>query len=409
MAIADLSDWMDEFGRPGFIWYAKRLSGNDTLANKAHQAGPYMPKELLFEIAPETNRPEVLNPDVWFDIYVDSHPDVRTIRGVWYNGKFHGKTRNEARLTNFGGGQSVLLDPDSTGALAVFVFSPATDTEPLTCHAWLCGGEGTEADLVEERLGPVEPKIPVIWRPGVSEPQAELFSRVASTRTSCWMQPSEIPPDWLITFPTGRQIIERTISLRPAGVLNADVRLLRRRKCEFEIFRSIEEASWMPKIAHGFNSIEGFLGLANTILQSRKSRSGKSLEYHAMAILEEEGFTLGASFAHNPTIEKNKKPDFLFPNVQAYEDSSFPAHRLRMLAAKTTCKDRWRQILNEADRIPTKHLLTLQEGVSEGQFREMTEAGVRLVVPAGLHKAYPEAVRPHLITVEEFIGDLRVA
>jgi len=51
----------------------------------------------------------------------------------------------------------------------------------------------------------------------------------------------------------------------------------------------------------------------------------------------------------------------------------------------------------------------LQEGVSAAQFREMTEAGIRLVVPEGIHSAYPEEVRPHLITLEEFIGDVRVA
>ena len=79
-----------------------------------------------------------------------------------------------------------------------------------------------------------------------------------------------------------------------------------------------------------------------------------------------------------------------------------------MLTAKTTCKDRWRQVLNEANRIPQKHLLTLQEGVSEGQFREMHEAGVQLVVPLGLHDSYPESVRPHLITLESFIGDVRL-
>ena len=55
-----------------------------------------------------------------------------------------------------------------------------------------------------------------------------------------------------------------------------------------------------------------------------------------------------------------------------------------------------------------KHLLTLQEGVSEGQFREMTEAGVRLVVPSGLHKSFPDSVKPHLMTFESFIGDLRL-
>ncbi|MGO7727947.1 type II restriction endonuclease [Rhizobium leguminosarum] len=409
MAISDLTDWMDDFGRPGFIWYAKRLSGNDTLANGSHQAGPYIPKDLLFEIIPSLNRPDILNPDARFELYVDSHPDVRTIRAVWYNNKLHGKTRNETRLTNFGGGQSILLDPDSTGALAVFAFTPETETNDASCHVWVCGGEGTEADLIEERLGPVEPKVPVIWRPGVAEPQADLFAQLPAARTSCWLAPAEIPPDWLITFPTGRQIIEKTISLRSSIGTNVDVRLMRRRTCEFEIFRSIEEASWLPKIREGFNSIDGFLGLANTILQSRKSRAGKSLEYHAGAIFEEEGLLPGANFAHNPVIEGNKRPDFLFPNVEAYTNLAFPSSRLRMLAAKTTCKDRWRQIINEADRIQTKHLLTLQEGVSQAQFNEMTEAGVRLVVPAGLHDSYPETVRPHLLTLEEFIGDVRVA
>lgn len=409
MAIADLTDWMDEFGRPGFIWYAKRLSGNDTLANGSHQAGPYIPKDFLFEIIPSLNRPDVLNPDARFELYVDSHADVRTIRAVWYNNRLHGKTRNESRLTNFGGGQSILLDADSTGALAVFAFEPESPTNAASCHVWVCGGEGTEADLVEERLGPVEPKIPVIWRPGVAEPQADLFAQLPAARTSCWLAPTEIPPDWLITFPTRRQIIEKTISLRPATGTNVDVRLMRRRTCEFEIFRSIEEASWLPKIREGFSSIDGFLGLANTILQSRKSRAGKSLEYHAGAIFEEEGLVPGANFAHNPVIEGNKRPDFLFPSVDAYANLAFPANRLRMLAAKTTCKDRWRQIINEADRIQTKHLLTLQEGVSQAQFNEMSEAGVRLVVPVGLHDSYPEIVRPHLMTLEEFIGDVRVA
>jgi hypothetical protein len=31
-----------------------------------------------------------------------------------------------------------------------------------------------------------------------------------------------------------------------------------------------------------------------------------------------------------------------------------------MLGAKTTCKDRWRQVLTEAIKIPHKHLFTLE-------------------------------------------------
>src|SRR4030095_273751 len=119
---------------------------------------------------------------------------------------------------------------------------------------------------------------------------------------------------------------------------------------------------------------------------------GKSLELQARAIFLEEGLVERASFSHQPESDPGKRPDFLFPSEAAYKDSNFPAGQRRMLGVKTTCKDRWRQILNEANRISEKHLLTLQEGVSESQFAEMRAANVRLVVPAPLVTAFPEKV-----------------
>ena len=376
MSIADLSDWIDEFSRPGHVWYGKRLSGNDTLANRSHQAGPYIPKEFLFQILPQLNRPDAENPDCHFDLYIDSHLDHKRIRAIWYNNRLRGGTRNEARLTGFGGQSSPLLDPESTGSLTVFVFRLDKDGAAQQCHVWVCD-HATEEDLLEERLGPVEPKQYVLWRPGAPEFQQDLFARQARPHQSCWLTPDRMPPEWLEAFPSGREIVRKTIELRPPTGTTPDARLLHRRKCEFEIFRSVEEAHYLPLIRSGFGSVERFISLANTILQSRKSRSGNSLEYHTQEIFNEEGLLKDKHFSHNPTIEGSKKPDFLFPSVRSYKDSSFPEDRLRMLAAKTTCKDRWRQILNEADRIQTKHLLTLQEGVSENQFQEMTEAGVR--------------------------------
>src|SRR5882672_11356095 len=116
MALADVTDWIDEYGQPGNIWYAKRLAANDTLATHSHQAGPYVPKEFLFRILPAVNRPDLENPDCSIEAYIDSHADHRTIRAVWYNKKLHGTgTRNESRLTRFGGKQSAVLDPESTG------------------------------------------------------------------------------------------------------------------------------------------------------------------------------------------------------------------------------------------------------------------------------------------------------
>lgn len=405
MALADVTDWMDQFGTPGHVWYAKRLSANDTLANQSHQAGPYIPKEFLFEVFPSLLRTTAENTDHRFDLYVDSHADHRVVRAVWYNNRVErGGTRNETRLTGFGGQNSALLDPDSTGALAVFAFVISGDAA-AECHVWVCR-DGTEEDLFEERLGPIEPKQFVIWRPGAM-PEGDLFAQPVIPQTSCRLTPEQMPPAWLTKFPSGEEIIRKTLELRPPTGMNPDVRLLRRRQCEYEMFRGVEEAVYLPRMQGGFQSLESFLSLAQTLLQSRKSRSGNSLELHAREIMREEGFGAG-DFEHRPVIENGKRPDFIFPSTAAYENLQFPARRLRMLAAKTTCKDRWRQVINEADRIPLKHLLTLQEGVSEGQFREMREAGVQLVVPVGIHEAYPDSVRPHLVSFESFLGDVRL-
>ncbi|MDI4665400.1 type II restriction endonuclease [Xanthobacter autotrophicus] len=407
MALVDLADWMDEFERPEkSLWYIKRLSANDTLANNAHQAGPYIPKSFLFRVFPQLDTSEVKNPDAHFDLYIDSHVDYRRVRAVYYNGKRYGDgTRDESRLTNFGGRTSALLDPESTGALAVFAFLLDDAGQANECHVWV-SRHPTEEDLVEERIGPVEPGQLVVWEPGIGREMPSLL--VPAPRTSCRLSSDEISPAWLEKFPSGEEIIRKAVELRSATGLNPDARLMRRRVCEFEVFQSIEEAYFLPRISAGFPSIEAFISQAHAILQSRKSRSGNSLELHARQIFIEEGLRSLQDFQHRPRIENGKIPDFLFPSKTAYEDADFPATRLRMLAAKTTCKDRWRQVLNEADRIPVKHLLTLQEGVSEGQFREMKEAGVQLVVPTGLHDSFPENVRPNLVSFEEFIGDIRL-
>lgn len=178
---------------------------------------------------------------------------------------------------------------------------------------------------------------------------------------------------------------------------------MRRRDCEYDVFRSVEQAIELQAIQNGFNSIDAFVARANTILQRRKARSGRSLELHLNAILNEEGI----NFQPQARTESGNRPDFLFPSQKAYDNPSFPESRLRMLAVKTTIKERWRQILEEADRIPVKHLLTLQEGVSEQQFAQMREAGVRLVVPQSLHVRFPQPIRGAIMTLGEMVDEVR--
>ncbi|WP_417465942.1 type II restriction endonuclease [Kordiimonas sp.] len=408
MALFDLTEWMDECSSPEYVWYVKRLSGNDTLANKSHQAGPYVPKPFLFELFPTLNTTQVKNPDIDLDLYIDSHADHKHVRWVYYNSHRHEKRtstnrgRDETRITRLGGASSALLDPESTGALAIFAFQRDSDGTGKECHVWVCRHE-TEEDLVEDRIGPIQPGE---WRLR-DFGQPDLFDAKAH-HSSCWLEPANIPPEWLINFPTGAEIISKTLELRPGNGIEIDERLIKRRNCEFEIFQSVEQAVALPRISQGFDSVNEFVTYAQSLLQRRKARSGRSLELHTKAIFVEENLNEAVDFQHQPNSEPGKRPDFLFPNQSCYQDTSFPVKNLRMLAVKTSCRDRWRQILNEADRIPQKHLLTLQEGVSENQFREMTQAGVKLVVPKPIISTYPKSVQPYLQTLESFIADIRL-
>ena len=229
------------------------------------------------------------------------------------------------------------------------------------------------------------------------------FTEIEPAQTTCWLEADRMPVRWLNQFPTSQEVFDTALALQPYRNLLTDDRIMRRRDCEYAVFLSVERATEAGTIAQGFNSIEAFLAKAQAILQRRKSRSGRSLELQLQAIFNEEGIPC----AFQPTTESGRRPDFIFPSQAAYDDPNYPADRLRMLAAKTTVKERWRQAIDEADRIPAKHIFTLQEGVSERQYAQMRETNIRLVVPQSLHRRYPPSVRPGLMTLQDFVDEAR--
>ena len=399
----NLGDWLGRALGPDFVWFIKRLSGNDTLANNAHQAGPYMPRKFLFEVLPRLDRRDVENPDVRLTVSVDSHAVYRHVRAVWYNNKFRGGTRNETRITDWGGRSSPLLDPENTGALTVFSFRIAAAESLPDCHVWVCRNV-EEEQLIQAEIGPVDPG--EWWRWSASSGAVPtLFGR--PRLVGCKLNRDELPESWLEQFPSGAEVVAKVLAMRPQGNRSVDERLLNRRQCEYDLFRSLEKAIELPVIASGFKGIDEFLARAQTILQRRKVRSGRSLELHVRAVLEEEGLNEGRAFSYQPESEDGKQPDFLFPSEEAYKDPQYPSNQLRMLAVKTTCKDRWRQILNEADRVESKHLLTLQEGVSQKQFDEMSRARIQLVVPEKHIVKFPANVQRRLLTIGDFLAEVR--
>jgi hypothetical protein len=78
-----------------------------------------------------------------------------------------------------------------------------------------------------------------------------------------------------------------------------------------------------------------------------------------------------------------------------------------MLGAKSSCKERWAQVLREADKIKAKHLLTLEPGISESQTAEMQRSKLQLVLPRSLHATYSPRQRGWLMDVSGFITEVK--
>ena len=142
-----------------------------------------------------------------------------------------------------------------------------------------------------------------------------------------------------------------------------------------------------------------FIGFSLSVQNRRKSRVGHALENHLEHVFRDHALTC----SRGKMTENRAKPDFVFPGITQYHDADFPAIRLTMLGVKSTCKDRWRQVLSEARRIDKKHLFTLEPGISENQTNEMRENKLTLVLPKALHDSYKPAQKSGLLQLEQFI------
>ena len=142
-------------------------------------------------------------------------------------------------------------------------------------------------------------------------------------------------------------------------------------------------------------------------LQSRKSRRGRSLENHLRTVLIESAIP----FQFHGRTEGKETPDFIIPSQQAYDDPGYPADRLRIVACKTTARDRWRQILNEAARVERKYLLTVDSDLTDESVEAMDKADLQIYMPAGLIESRysGRAARPHLRSIRQLVEDLLVA
>lgn len=211
-----------------------------------------------------------------------------------------------------------------------------------------------------------------------------------------------------LRFPTTRDL--SALALETLGneidpIYAPDASLMALMEREEMLFKQLEGhivSQHLIQHSDGWASdVDAFISFSLSVQNRRKSRAGHALENHLEWLFGKNGL----QFERGARTEKRSKPDFLFPGSEAYQNNDFPSSHLHMLGVKTSCKDRWRQILNEAQRISPKHLLTLQPGISGHQLTEMTDAEVQLIVPSSLQRFYPQGNAEDLSSFIGFIRD----
>ncbi len=180
---------------------------------------------------------------------------------------------------------------------------------------------------------------------------------------------------------------------------NPDAAIIAWMEAEEFAFRVLEKHIVGERLKHGFKDVDDFVNCSLSVHNRRKSRAGHAFENHLSAVFRAHGLV----FERAATVENKAKPDFLFPGAAQYFDDGFEVELLTLLGAKTSCKDRWRQVLAEGHRIKQKHLVTLEPAISENQIDEMQNNSLQLVVPASLHETYPDGKRAYLWDMATFI------
>jgi hypothetical protein len=366
----------------------KFVSPNDVGETGSHQCGYLLPKKawkLFTKIPPEK-------------IHSDINPK-QNVKILWQDGRetdsvitwYGRKTRSEYRLTRFGK-DFPYLTKNNIGSLLVLI--------PVGKDSFQAFVLDTDVDLesVSTALGV---DISNSW--AMFDPSADLEPE---TEDDCINRHFRAFVERFISFPASIMVSDAAQTALWACVKNilkssSDDKLSALMRMEHELFKMLERKICHAEITRLFKDVDDFVVTASSIMNRRKSRAGKSLEHHVAFLLKEAK----VPFESQPPIDG--APDMIIPSAAAYCDPSYPQGHLFVLGLKTTCKDRWRQVLNEGKRVPIKHLLTLQNGISEAQINQMIAASVTLVVPQKIHKEYPASKRDTLLTVEAFINRVK--
>lgn len=362
----------------------KFISPNDVGLTGGHQYGYYLPISVWQMFTP--------------------HPPVKGVNNehfvtiTWQDGrvtnscvKWYGKEKHEYRLTRFGRnfpfraadnvGDLLVLVPKNLQQFFAFILRHDSDVEEI---------EATLGVSLNEEWAAYRDGKPLV-----------------ETEEGCADKRFRDIVGGLDDFPTGNAFSEQTrdvlrACMRNFDTLSTDDVLMRCVDSEHALFRLAEQRLCHQELTRVFKDVDDFVRTAKSMINRRFSRAGRSLENHVEYIFK------AAGIPHDMRPDIDGEPDIVIPSVEAYRDKTYPLDKLLIIGVKRTCKDRWRQVLNEAIRTPEKHILTIQKGISLKQLKAMNAANVKLIVPQRLReKYYPKDSPVTMFNVEMFIEHVR--
>lgn len=390
--------------------YLKKLSLNDwqwTENPSAHQGGVYIPHEDrdggFFPALSLKERAGSGAPifEIWFDLHWPQAEITKTARLVHYTSK-----GQETHLTN------VVKEPFRGVSPASFLLIARrrlrTGELQFTAFVADSGGlgvgylhdlfrfdsdfisgcflpEAAARDSADRALSYVEQAIRA-WREGSLVEFAAIHAAIPSTSRMAELAQAEY-------------MNANSLSLLDPFSLAApgDAVMRISRDIEYRLFKDFElraRSVELVRIVFGVNStattVEGairsliteFPRIDKVLLsaaQQRKSRAGKSFELHIERLLKDGGIPYEAQVV----IESKKRPDFVLPDFLLYSDPARTRMEALVLSAKTTLRERWKQVHSEI-RNCDLYLATVDENVASSVISEMAEAGIFLVVPESL-------------------------
>ena len=387
----------------------KKLSAveTDPAVSNQHEYNAKKPMDQLF--GTEEPRKEFPSSFLYIGDDITIHADGKM---TWYDARYKHPTRTEWRLyfqttevsQRAGTGDSLFICKKTDGTLLIIIAQRDSTIESQLY--WLFGLSGVDAEkfVSKTEFNSGDDKMELAARTILGQIGIEYEDKSVES----YLEPMLL--SFQGRFPSTREFSEyaRNTITDVDPIKDPDTTLVKWVNREEALFKLMEQYLIKERLQKGFVKegdvdVDAFIQFSLSVHNRRKSRAGLSLENHIEALLKHQKIL----YSHTPVTENKSKPDFIFPSIEAYRDENYPNIYLTMLGAKSTCKDRWRQVLSEADRIERKHLLTLEAAISENQTNEMADKKLQLVLPLPIHETYTIAQREWLYSVKMFLDEVK--